>query len=161
MMSKFLFAIVFLALASVGSAEPLAQMAGVWSGSGWARETKSGPKEALRCRLSNTFDAGVLTISGRCAVPSRKIALAGELRSTKNSERITGHWFNPDGLGSVSIVGVQRGDAVAFTFRAKDPKTQAEVAHNVEWRVTGDSLRMRSNDRAEPSIAMSDVTFIR
>lgn len=140
-------------------AEPLSEMQGAWSGSGWARETTTGPKEAVRCRLKNTYEAGALTVSGRCVVPGRKIALAGEIREIGG--KISGHWFNPDGLGSVRISGVQQSDVIAFTFRAKDPETGADIAQNVEWRVMGDDLWLRATDRANPSIMMSDITFTR
>ncbi len=148
-----------VALASPALADPLADMQGAWSGSGWARETVSGPKEAVRCRLKNTYEAGALTVSGRCVVPGRKIALAGEIRAA--GSKISGHWFSPDGLGSVRISGVQQGDVIAFTFRAKDPDTGADIAQNVEWRVTGEGLHLRASDRADPSIMMSDITFSR
>ncbi|MGH1575856.1 hypothetical protein [Planktotalea sp.] len=149
----------FLALSAPALADPLVEMQGDWSGSGWARETPTGPKEAVRCRLENSFDAGALTVSGRCVVPGRKIALAGEMRAA--GSKISGHWFNPDGLGSVRISGVQQGDVIAFTFRAKDPDTGADIAQNVEWRVTGEGLHLRASDRADPSIMMSDITFAR
>lgn len=156
-------AVVFAVLCNSAVAGPLVDMQGAWSGSGWARETPAGPKEAVRCRLENTYDtrALTLTVSGRCVVPGRKIALAGEIKGKSGSEQITGHWFNPDGLGSVRISGVQRGDVVAFTFRAKDPKSGHDIAQNVEWRVTAVGLHWRSSDRADPSVMISDITFER
>jgi hypothetical protein len=153
-------AVVFAALCGPALAEPLADMQGAWSGSGWARETPEGPKEAVRCRLKNIFSAGALTVSGRCVVPGRKITLAGEIKGKAGSENVTGHWFNPDGLGSTRISGVQSDDLVAFTFRAKDPETGTNIAQNVEWRVTGDGMRLRATDRADPSIMMSHITFM-
>ena len=155
--------VIFAMLCSSVSAEPLADMQGAWSGSGWARETPAGPKETVRCRLNNTYDARALTltVSGRCAVPGRKIALAGEIKGHAGSEQITGHWFNPDGLGSVRISGVLRGDVIAFTFRAKDPDTSQDLAQNVEWRAQNSLLRLRATDRVNPDVTMSDITFTR
>jgi hypothetical protein len=138
-------------------------MQGVWSGSGWAREAVQGPKETVRCRLSNAYDdkTRALTISGRCVVPGRKLTLSGEMRSAVGSDKISGFWFNPDGLGSVNISGVTRGNIVGFTFRARDPETSADIAQNVEWRVDGDRLHLRATDRAQPDIMMSDIVFTR
>ncbi|MEP5154933.1 hypothetical protein [Planktotalea sp.] len=142
-------------------AEPLAHMQGAWRGSGFARETPSGPKEAVRCRINNAFADGTLVVKGQCVVPGRKIALSGEMKGKSGSDTLTGFWFNPDGLGSTRISGVQRDDLVAFTFSAKDPKTGELVSQNVEWRVEAESLRLRSTDRADPSVLMSDVSFTR
>lgn len=153
--------VVFVLTGGSAAAEPLADMQGTWRGSGFARETSDGPKEAVRCRIRNVFSDGKLVVSGQCVVPGRKIALAGEMKGKSGSDAVTGFWFNPDGLGSTRISGVQRDDLVAFTFSAKDPKTGVSVSQNVEWRVGPDSLRLRSSDRADPSIMMSDVRFTR
>jgi hypothetical protein len=150
-----------LVLSVAALADPMAEMQGAWNGSGWARETPDGPQETVRCRLKNTYDADVLTIKGRCAVPGRKLTLSGEIKSDAGSEEITGHWFNPDGLGSVRIKGVQRGDILAFTFRAKDPETGRDIAQDVEWRVSSDGLRLRATDRSNPDAMMSDISFKR
>jgi hypothetical protein len=143
------------------AAEPLADMQGTWRGSGFARETSDGPKEAVRCRINNAYADGTLVVKGQCVVPGRKIALSGEMKGKSGSDAVTGFWFNPDGLGSTRISGVQRDDLVAFTFSAKDPKTGENASQNVEWRVGPDNLRLRSSDRADPSIMMSDVSFTR
>lgn len=153
----------FALLCSAAGADPLSDMQGAWSGSGWARETPSGPKEALRCRLTNTYDARALalSVSGRCVAAGRKIALAGEIKGRAGSKQITGHWFNPDGLGSVRLSGVQRGDVIAFTFNAKKPETGRDLAQNVEWRVQETLLHLRSSDRSNPEVMMSEITFSR
>lgn len=163
MLNKVLLLAVFSLVSSMAHADVLMDMQGAWSGSGWARETLAGPKETLRCRLNNTYDesARALTVKGRCVASGRKIALSGEMRASADSDKITGHWFNPDGLGSVRISGFQRGDVVGFTFRVKHPDTGADVAQNVEWRVGIDALRLRSTDRVRPEVMMSDISFTR
>ena len=150
---------VLAVLGSPALSEPLADMHGTWRGSGWARETPDGPKETLRCRMSNSYASGALTVSGRCVIAGRKIALAGEIKGKSGSDKITGHWFNPGGLGSARISGLQGADVVAYTFRAKDPETGTDLAQNVEWRVQADRMRLRATDRANPSIMMSDIIF--
>lgn len=151
----------FLVMASAAGADPLPDMAGAWKGTGWARETRDGPQETVRCQLTNSFDSAslTLTLAGRCAVPGRKLTMSGKLQGAAQSERITGRWFNPDGIGSAPVVGVQRGGIVAFNFNATDPATGRKLAQNVEWRVAKGSLRLRSTDRDDPSIMMSDITF--
>lgn len=157
---------VLIALALIGQAgyaDPLAEMAGEWRGAGWARETPQGPKEALRCRLSNTYDTKTLTlaVSGRCAAAGRKVNMSGTLQGTKGSDVLSGRWMNPDGAGSVRLRGVVKGKRVAFTFKAKDPNTGRDLAQNVEWVPLADGLHLRSTDRAQPDITMSDVKFTR
>jgi hypothetical protein len=161
-----LFRLVVLAAifaASAVAADPLAAMAGTWQGTGWARETPQGPQETVRCRITNSYDAPTLTLvlSGRCVVPGRQIAMSGRLTRTQDAERVTGRWYNPDGIGSVAVRGIMRGDSVAFTFSAKDPETGRDLAQNVEWRVMDNALRLRATDRADPRIAMSEISFVR
>ena len=162
----FLFNVAFLMALVTASAvlsEPLADMDGTWRGSGWARETAQGPQETVRCQIANTYDRSTLTLTlaGRCVVPGRKLTVSGILTGTQDSERITGRWSNPDGSGSARIVGLQRDGIVAFNFNAVDPATGRNLAQNVEWRVSDRTLRLRSTDRSDPSIMMSDITFDR
>ena len=154
---------VFMALtaASTALSGPLADMDGSWRGSGWARETPQGPQETVRCQIANGYDTSTLTltITGQCVVPGRRLTIAGTLTGSEGAERITGRWSNPDGIGSVRIGGIQRDGIVAFTFSATDPATGGELAQNVEWRVSDGTLRLRSTDRSDPSIMMSDISF--
>jgi len=156
-----LAAMIFLTTGSMAAAGPLADMDGTWRGSGWARETPQGPQETLRCQITNTYDnaSGNLTLSGQCAVPGRRLTISGTLTGTDGSERITGSWSNPDGIGSARVVGIQRGGIVAFNFSVIDPSTGRTVAQNVEWRVSDGALRLRSTDRRNPDIMMSDISF--
>lgn len=150
-----------LIAASSLMADPLSEMDGTWRGTGWARQTPSGPQEALRCQIRNAYDQVTLTLtlSGECAVPGRRLKIAGLLTGTQGAEQITGRWSNPDGAGSVRITGLQRDPIVAFTFTAKDPETGRNLAQNVEWRLMDGTLRLRATDRDDPSIMMSDVSF--
>lgn len=159
--SARLLALCALSLATPLGAEPLAEMAGDWRGAGWAKQTPEGPQETVRCRITNIYAAGTLTVAGQCAVPGRQLAMQGRLNGTAGAERITGRWSNPDGIGSAAIVGLQRDNIVAFNFAATDLATGRNLAQNVEWRIDGDTLRLRSTDRTDPSIAMSDITFTR
>lgn len=158
-----LLIIAALVVASPAAADPLADMEGRWSGSGWARETPGGPQETVRCQITNIYDAATLTLtlSGQCVVPGRRLTISGTLTGTDGEERITGHWSNPDGIGRARVVGVQRDGIVAFNFNATDPGTGETLAQNVEWRILGDSLRLRSTDRDDPSLEMSDIPFSR
>lgn len=156
-------AIILTLCAAPAQAGPLADMGGSWRGSGWARETQEGPKETLRCQITNSYDTTTLTLtlSGQCIVPGRRLNLSGSIRGTDGSERLTGRWLNPDGVGSTSIVGVQRDGIVAFNFNAVDPATGRKIAQNVEWRVSNSALRLRTTDRDNPDVMMSDISFAR
>lgn len=153
--------VALLFMATAASADPLARMQGEWRGAGWAKQTLEGPEETIRCRLSNTYDPtqDSLQIEGQCVVPGRRLSVSGMLRGTEGAERITGRWSNPDGIGSVAILGVRRDNIVAFNFSAIDPATGGRVAQNVEWRVADGTLRLRSSDRQNPDVIMSDIAF--
>lgn len=155
--------LLILFSAAAASAEPLADMAGTWSGSGWARETVTGPQETLRCQLSNHYGPAekILTLAGKCIVPGRRMNIAGTLIGTEGSKRITGQWTNPDGVGRVRVVGIQRDGIVAFNFSALDPQTGRQVAQNIEWRIAVDSLHLRATDRSNPDRMMADISFAR
>ena len=150
-----------LCVGSAAAADPLADMEGSWRGSGWAREIQEGPKETVRCQINNSYDGVTLTLklSGRCAVPGRKLTISGTLTGSKESEQITGRWSNPDGIGSVRVSGYQREGVVVFAFDTKDPSTGRDLAQNVEWRLSEGQLRLRSVDRNDPSLKISDISF--
>jgi len=99
-LSKMIFLMAMTA-ASAALSAPLADMKGTWKGSGWARETPQGPQETVRCRITNSYDTSelTLTLSGQCVVPGRRLTIAGTLTGTEGTERITGRWANPDGIG--------------------------------------------------------------
>ena len=153
--------LIFVMVGSSAMAKPLADMVGTWQGSGWARETPQGHQESVRCRIRNKFDdaSETLTLSGQCVVPGKRISISGKLTGSDGAERITGHWSNPDGIGSVRVVGIQRDGIVVFNFAATDPTTGRKLAQTVEWRVSDETLRLRSADRSNPSIMMSDISF--
>lgn len=155
------FAILLCLAASAAAADPLAQMAGTWRGAGWAKQTPQGPQETVRCQITNAYDSPsrTLTLSGQCVVPGQRLNISGTLTGSEGSERLTGRWSNPDGKGRVPVVGLQRDGIVAFNFSALDPSTGRKVAQNVEWRVSAGALRLRSTDRADPSIMLSDISF--
>ncbi|WP_272009974.1 hypothetical protein [Roseovarius sp. ZX-A-9] len=152
-----------VALASAAMAEPLAGMEGTWRGSGWAKETQQSPQETVRCQIKNSYDSAglTLTLSGQCVVPGRRLTISGTLTGFDGMERITGRWSNPDGIGSTRVVGVQLDDIVAFKFNMTDPTTGRNLGQNVEWRVSEEALRLRSTDRSDPTIMMSDISFTR
>jgi len=160
-MIQLRIAMLMIFTATTASADPLAKMVGAWRGSGWARETPQGPQETVRCQIQNDYDEdnSTLTLSGQCVVPGRRLTISGTLVSSDFSERITGQWSNPDGIGSVRIFGIQRDGIVAFNFSATDPATGRDLAQNVEWRVSDGALRLRSSDRRNPDIIMSDISF--
>lgn len=153
--------LIALLAGSAATADPLEEMEGTWRGTGWARETPQGPQETVRCQVTNAHDAATLTLtlSGQCVVPGRRMTLSGTLTGAAGAEAISGRWSNPDGIGSTRIIGIQRDGLVAFTFNAPDPATGRDLAQNVEWRVSGDTLLLRSTDRDDPLVMMSDITF--
>lgn len=155
-MIKRSLAAVFIVLASSAASDPLPEMAGAWSGSGWARQSPGAAKETLRCRLRNSYNAAKrrLDIEGQCAVPGKRLEIGGAL-IMGNEGRLSGHWRNPDGPGRTSISGQTQGDAVYFTFRANEPGTGLDISQIITWRVSDDALSLRAvtrSDRQEMSI---------
>ncbi len=142
-------------------ADPLPDMAGVWTGSGWARQTPGGAKEAVRCRLTNTYNAAArrLEIDGQCAVPGKRLTIGGALIEG-DAGRVRGFWSNPDGPGRTQISGQTQGDAVYFTFRAKEPGTGRDVSQIVTWRAAGGALSFGAVTRADRA-DMSKIEFSR
>lgn len=152
-----------LALPTIASADPFAGLAGDWSGSGTVRETPQGPLEQVRCRISNNHDAsrGHLTMKGLCVLAGKRLTVAGTLNKAADGRAVTGVWTNPDGPGDVPVSGHAGEDFIAFTYRADDPVSGRALDQNVELRVLDDGFRLRSVDRADRSISMSDITFAR
>ncbi len=159
-LNKLIYLVATIA-ASASLADPLAEMSGSWHGSGWARETQKAPKETVRCKITNTYNDGaqILTLEGRCIVPGRRLKISGIISAAEGSDRITGRWSNPTGLVSAPIVGIKRNGIVAFNFSATNPITGRKQSQNVEWRISNDSLRLRSSNRVDPTIMMSDISF--
>ncbi len=142
-------------------ADPLPDMAGAWTGSGWARQTPGGAKEAVRCRLNNTYNAVArrLEVDGQCAVPGKRLTIGGALIEG-DAGRVRGFWSNPDGPGRTQISGQTQGDAVYFTFRAKEPGTGRDLSQIVTWHAAGGALSFHAvtrDDRAD----MSKIEFTR
>lgn len=155
--------VALITAASSAPADTLAQMEGTWRGAGWAKETLQGPQETVRCQITNSYDAQslTLTLTGQCVVPGRRLAVNGTLKGKDGTERITGSWSNPDGIGSAPVVGFQRGNIVAFNFNTIDLATGRKVAQNVEWQLVEADLRLRSTDRNHADVMMSDISFTR
>jgi hypothetical protein len=162
-MHRLLIALVFALPTGFASADTLPALAGDWTGSGTAREVPEAEPDAIRCRITNTYapERLELTMSGMCVAAGRRLDLSGTIRASDDSAAISGRWSNPDGLGNVRIAGHSGEDFVAFTYSAKDPDTGRQLDQNVELRLVGDGFRMRSVDRADRSISMSDITFTR
>lgn len=148
-----------LLLAAPAAADPLPDMAGAWTGSGWVRQAPGAAQESVRCRLNNVHDAGRarLRVRGACAVPGRRLDVDGALIVEGGS--VSGFWSNPAGAGQAGITGRIDGDAVRFAVRARDPATGRDVSQIVTLR-SGDGLSMRSEHRDDGS-PMSSIAFSR
>jgi hypothetical protein len=152
---------LLIAAALPALADPLPDMAGAWTGSGWARQTPGAPKEAVRCRLNNTYDAAArrLEIEGQCAVPGKRLKISGALIE-RDAGRVGGYWSNPDGPGRTQISGQTQGDAVYFTFRATEPGTGRDLSQIITWRAAEGALSLRAVTRPDRQ-EMSVIDFTR
>lgn len=161
MNARLSLAALLIGIATPALTDPLADMAGGWSGSGIARKSADAPEEAVRCRLDNTWETenSRLRIRGRCAVPGRSFEVHGAL-ARRGDGRLRGFWSNPDGPGQTSISGRVEDQKVEFTFSAKDPATGEDVSQIVRWTLEGDVLRFVSWHRVE-GVIMADITLER
>lgn len=160
---KRLFAILLGASLWTGNAwaNPLAEMAGNWSGSGWARQTAGGPQEPLRCRIENKFNTATsrLKVRGACAVPGRRFDVNGALNGS-DPERLRGFFRNPEGAGRAELSGQINEDAAVFAFQVTVPKTGEKISQVVSWKVTEAGLSFRAMDRTTREIT-AELTFAR
>ena len=151
--------ILLVFLATPALSDPLADMAGDWTGSGTAREAPGSAVESVRCRMSNEWqaDRGRLRVRGRCAVPGRTFEIDGALKH-EDGDRLSGFWRNPDGPGQTSVGGRVSGDTVRFAFSAKDPGTGRDLSQVVTLQLGAQGLRFSARSRADDSV-MADIAF--
>ena len=143
------------------SADLLAALGGAWTGTGWAKRTTDGPREAVRCRISNRYHAPGrrLVVTGKCAVPGRKFNLTGTVSSTVDGGPIRGRWSNPFGAGSASVEGHQSGNRVFLDFRAPHPDTKEKVAQQMEWLLADNAFSITT--RLHDGQIISELKFAR
>lgn len=153
--------VLLACLTAPASADLLPDMAGTWSGGGWARQTADGPQEAVRCRLENAWEEARSRprMRGTCAVPGRRFAIDGALAMDAD-DAVRGFWSNPDGPGRTGNAGRIQGEAAYFTFSAKRPGTGEQIAQIITWRLDVGQLTLVSTDRLSDSI-MARIDFAR
>ncbi len=141
-----LFAILTVASAS-GAAQAdalLSRADGNWSGSGWFKNGIDAPKEAARCRYTNSIDASgeELTINGKCALGGRTFTTSGTIKSSGSGGRYSGGWSNPRGPGTISLRGQKSGSRITFEFRAREETSGEYLPHRSSWTISSSKLRL-------------------
>ncbi len=124
----------------------LSEMAGKWKGTGWGKRNSSAPREGVRCRLTAKYRKKnqKLSVSGKCAATSRTFTLLGHVAEQKNSNKMTGRWINPDGIGSINIAGRRTANKLVFTFMAKDGKTGRKRKYRTVWSLQKNGFNLTS-----------------
>ena len=153
----------FVAPASAHADAFLKSMHGQWSGAGWAKETPGSEREAVRCRVKNTYAAGNqrLVFNGKCVVPGKQFNLNGDVNALDGTNVIKGRWTNPFGIGSALVNGRRSGDQVYFTFRVKDPETNRSIERGMSWTRLKDGYSITTHDLENNGAELSQIEFQR
>ena len=141
----------------------LNSMEGQWTGAGWAKKTPDSEREAVRCRVKNTYAAGNqrLVFNGKCVVPGKRFNLNGDVSALDGTNVIKGRWTNPFGTGSALINGRRNDDRVYFTFRVKDPDTNKSIERAMSWTRMNDGFSITTHDLEDNGSELSQIEFKR
>ncbi|MEM8787140.1 MAG: hypothetical protein AAGE76_02665 [Pseudomonadota bacterium] len=157
---------LWLALAALPAAAQedgtaLARMTGDWTGGGWVQERGDSAQERIRCRMRNNHDAttGEITVDGTCAVPGRRLVLAGAL-APEGADRVTGRWQNPEGMGSQRIRGSLSAAGFAFAVTTNDQLTGERLDRVITWTVMPDRIVVTTADAADDT-PLGEIVFER
>ena len=158
-MHKFSMIVVMMicsAPAGPAFSDPLADMAGQWTGSGWVKESATSPAETVRCRLNNTYDASQdeVSVKGVCVAPGQRAKVEGNLRR-RTDGTVRGVWLNPRGVGQSKVTGQATDDTISFFVNRKE---QARVVH---WQTADNLLRLSTVDGKDQTIQLADIDFKR
>lgn len=150
-------------IATAANPVPLAQMAGQWKGSGWASRATGAARESVRCRLKAKYSAKTrkLSLSGKCASTNGTFTLLGHIADYSNSNKLTGRWVNPRGIGSMNIAGSRKGNRLTFLFDAKDKQTNRKTAYRTIWDLRNNGFSLNTGLSAGPSNALGQIDFKR
>jgi len=141
----------------------LSDIDGTWSGSGWAVRHEGGARENVRCRLKANYKsrARKLTLSGKCAASSGTYTLLGHIADHPGSNRVTGRWVNPRGIGAVKIAGQRTNNRLTFFFNGKDERTERKVTYKTVWKLGNDRFSLSTGTRAGADDALGTIVFKR
>ncbi|MBV7266291.1 hypothetical protein [Erythrobacter ani] len=142
---------------------PLSEIAGQWRGDGWAVREEGGTKEGVRCRLKTRYKSGSrkLTISGKCAATSGTYTLLGHIADYPDTNRVTGRWVNPRGVGVVNIAGKRTGNRLTFFYEGKDKETKEKVRYKTVWDLSGDGFSLSTGVGGGANDELGKITFRR
>lgn len=144
------------------SAEPtFVDAAGRWSGAGWVKRDGDASKDAVRCRITSSYEAPRLSIDGKCAVSGTNFPVKGYVDEA--SGRFTGRWYNPFGADTAAVSGRRKGDTVDLRFQFRDKDSDETVDGTLVWKLGTDELVLSSAAKAPGSKAepLSRIVFTR
>lgn len=98
------------------AAEPFAQFAGGWAGSGTIA-TKDGARERIRCRGGNTESGNTLKLGLRCASDSYKFELQSDI-TYEAGGNISGSWNETSRSVFGTLAGRMTGNRIQATAQA-------------------------------------------
>ncbi len=149
--------------AKAAKSVPLANMAGQWTGNGWASRTVGASKEKVRCRLKAKYNAKTrkLSLSGKCAASSGTYTLLGHIAEYAGSKKLTGRWVNPKGIGSMNIAGNRSGNRLTFLFNNKDKKSKRKIAYKTVWDLRNSSFSLNTGLASGAHNALGQIDFQR
>lgn len=145
------------------ASDVLARMNGEWQGRGWVQRTLDGPRETIRCRTKNSYIdvSRRLVVKGLCALPGRKFKMEGTVSRAGDTNRISGRWSNPFGVGSTSVDGTENGDSVTVAFSARDRETGELLQQSMDWTTSDVGFQMTVRTLEGEQFQRSSVEFKR
>lgn len=142
---------------------PLSQFAGKWSGTGWGKRDSSAAREAVRCRMTARYRKATrkLVFSGKCAATSRTFTLLGHVAHYPGTNKITGRWVNPDGVGSINISGKRQVNQLSFEFQAKDRNSGEKQTFRNHWNLSSSTFSIRTDQMTPVQSTIGSISFKR
>ena len=138
-------------------------MTGDWTGKGWAKQTARGPREAIRCRIQNSYidESRQLVVKGFCAVPGKRLKMNGTMSSQIDSNNIDGRWSNPFGQGSIAVSGIETNSSIILNITARDPETLKKSEQKMHWTPVANGLDLKTLLTDKKQTQISELTFER
>lgn len=144
----------------------LAPIDGPWTGSGWVKRSVSGAPEAIRCRITASYQRNNrrLALNGKCASPGKAVKVEGYIDELEGGKAYAGVWSNPFGAGATEIRGLRNGEIITFQVRGKDSETKQDISATMIWRLSPDEFTIASSGTVEDTgetANLSEITLKR
>lgn len=148
---------------SASNKVPLSQMAGKWTGNGWETRSNGGAKERVRCRLTAKYtgNSRKLSLSGKCAATGGTYTLLGHIAEYPGTDKLTGRWVNPKGIGASNLKGKRSANQLRFVFEGKDGKTKRKVQYQTVWHLRQNGFSLSTGLASGNNNSLGQINFVK